>query len=102
MPSCNCRKDIEKRLTEMFQNTTPGSDHRVSLTGFSLLITDRGIEERPAMPYDTSVLVPLKKGGTKWKNSSGVMVFSYCPWCGVSLSADASTAASAKEGEVPA
>jgi hypothetical protein len=80
---CDCRKNLEDRLKELFAHKNPdGSGHRVELQGFSICLGET-VSIRAFMPYKTTAEFPLKKGGTKIKSGTGNMFFNYCPWCGV-------------------
>ena len=86
MSACTCKEDLEARLTERFaQNEPKGRDHKVTLKGYSLVLTDNTLKRVPSMPYEAYALMPLVKGGEKPKKSSGSMMFSFCPFCGVKL-----------------
>ena len=86
MSTCNCRKDIEAKLLERFKLSAPdASDHGVELQGYALVIETAGLFSKPVMPYKTSAIYPLKKGGTKLKSVTGNMILNYCPFCGASL-----------------
>lgn len=80
---CNCREEINAKITKMFIESTPKSkEHKASLLGYGIRLTDKGCVEQGYMPYETYALVPLAKGGNKPKKSTGNMFFSYCPFCG--------------------
>ena len=86
MNTCNCRKDIEAKLLERFKLSAPdASEHGVTLQGYSLVIETAGLFSKPVMPYKTSAIYPLKKGGTKLKTVTGNMILNYCPFCGARL-----------------
>ena len=80
---CNCRQELEEKLTERLIKEAPNStNHRVILMGYAMVLTDKGCVQKAYMPYETSELAPLKKGGSKPKKTTGNMFFSYCPFCG--------------------
>jgi hypothetical protein len=84
--TCDCRKDIEARLTERFKEGAPGaSGHSVELQGYGFAIVGNVLMVKPYMRYTAEAEFPLKKGGTKWKKQTGTMVFSFCPFCGVEI-----------------
>lgn len=86
MSSCDCQQRIEEKLLDRFKlSATDASDHCVELQGYALLFVDSGVISKPVMPYKTSAIYPLKKGGTKQKTVTANMIFNYCPFCGVSL-----------------
>ena len=81
--NCNCKTEIEERLTARFAESTPAaSQQRVTLKGYGLCISEDTLHERALMEYETYALVPLKSGGSKPKKTKGNMVFSFCPFCG--------------------
>lgn len=80
---CDCRKDIEVKLTERFKEAAPdATGHEVALQGYGFAIVDSVMTMKPYMPYTTAADFPMKKGGTKRKKQTGNMVFSFCPFCG--------------------
>lgn len=79
---CDCRKDIEQKLTDRFKEKSPeASGHEVKLQGYAYCFGEK-LTTRAFMPYKTTAEPPLKKGGTKIKNETGNMFFNYCPFCG--------------------
>ena len=85
--NCDCRKELNDKLTARFKEMEPtATSHKVELQGYGIGITpEGGCVSRPFMEYKTFANVPLKKGGTKPKKTSGNMFFSYCPFCGVKI-----------------
>lgn len=82
--TCNCRAEIEAKLTERFKAQSPeATDHSVSLEGYGFGISDGGVVVRAMLPYGATATFPLKKGGSKRKTVKGNMIFSYCPFCGM-------------------
>lgn len=83
---CDCRKDLETKLTERYQTQEPAArDHKVKLQGYGVVLAGNQFAERGYMPYETFALVSLKKGGEKPKKTTGSMFFSFCPFCGESI-----------------
>lgn len=81
--NCNCKKEIETNLRLRLEDTEPNSTgHKVQLMGYGLVLTENKFVSRPFMEYETFAFVPLKKGGSKPKKTTGNMFFSYCPFCG--------------------
>lgn len=82
---CECRKDIEARLLARFKEAAPeAADHKVDLQGYAFVFGEaNALEMRPYMTYKAGATYPLKKGGTKWKQQTGNMMFNFCPFCGV-------------------
>ena len=86
MSECTCRTDIEAKLLERFKESSPeATDHSVSLQGYGLVIIENRMESRPCMQIKTTASYPLKKGGSKVKESTQSMMFNYCPFCGKSV-----------------
>lgn len=80
---CNCRKDIEEKLTERFKASTPDArDHKVILDGYGFGIVNNTMVMQPYFSYTAFSYVQLKKGGEKPKKVTGNMIFTYCPFCG--------------------
>lgn len=77
---CDCRKTIEASLLERFKSAAPEAEgHGVSLLGYGYSAI-----ELAYMPYECGATYKLKKGGTKYKTTTGNMIFSFCPFCGES------------------
>lgn len=88
---CECRKDIESRLTERFVGQAPqATEHKVTLQGYAYIL-GATVSERPYMEYKATAVHPLKKGGTKAKSETGSMLFNFCPFCGVKLDTGAAS-----------
>lgn len=84
MSTCKCKIEIEGQLRERFISTAPeATEHDVELMGYTLMVTDASLESRGCMDIALQATYPLKKGGTKLKNTKQKMIFSYCPFCGV-------------------
>jgi len=82
MSNCNCRKDLEAKLTERFNQQQPQArDHKVVLQGYAICFGET-LTFRSFMPYKATATYPLKKGGEKEKNEVGNMFFAFCPFCG--------------------
>ena len=82
--NCNCKKEIEEKLTARFVESTPAAtQQKVTLKGYGLCLGENTLHERALMEYETYALMPLKSGGSKPKKTKGSMVFSFCPFCGV-------------------
>lgn len=85
--SCNCKQEIEAKLTERFKAATPDSHgHKVTLEGYGFGIVNNTMVMQPYFNYTGFSYVPLEKGGEKPKRVTGNMIFSYCPFCGEKLS----------------
>ncbi len=85
-PSCSCRKEIEAKLTERFQQAAPDArEHSVKLQGYGFALVGNRMTMRPFLNYKSQAIHPLKRGGEKSKTSIGNMMFSFCPFCGVKI-----------------
>ena len=83
--SCNCKKELEEKLTQRFKDQSPeASDHKVSLDGYGFVFVGSRMEQRGYLDVKATATYPLKKGGVKAKTTNQSMFFSYCPFCGVS------------------
>jgi hypothetical protein len=83
---CDCKKQIEAKLLEHFKASAPeAADHEIELEGYGLAVVDNTMTVRPFAPYKAAALFPLKKGGMKRNVKTGVMGFSFCPYCGEKL-----------------
>lgn len=79
---CDCRKDLEAKLTEKFRQQAPrATGHKVVLQGYAICLGE-SLYSRAFMPYKATAEHPLKKGGTKVKSEEGSMFFAFCPFCG--------------------
>ncbi len=84
--NCNCKKELEAKLTEHFKNNTPdASNHAVELKGYAIAIQENAMVQVGVMEYHATNDVPLKKGGAKRKTTKGNMTFNFCPFCGVKV-----------------
>lgn len=83
--TCNCRAELEEKLTERFKAQAPeAAEHDVSLEGYGFGIsTDCGVVQRGLMTYSAKATYTSKTGNVRRKTTKGNMVFSYCPFCGV-------------------
>lgn len=83
--SCNCKSEIEAKLLDRFKQQAPdATDHKVRLTGYTLLLGET-ITAAPYMEFEATANHPLKKGGFKEKRERQNMIFNYCPFCGASV-----------------
>ena len=82
--TCECKTEIEAKLTEHFQEQKPdASDHGVRLQGYGFAIVDNKMEMLAYMSAVHSANFTLKNGSQKTKSTTTNMFFSYCPFCGV-------------------
>lgn len=79
---CDCKKDIEDKLLERFVEQNPGTDHRVELGGYGMVIEGNLMKEKGCMSIEGSYMHTFKNGNTKRKKVSQSMFFNYCPFCG--------------------
>lgn len=87
--NCNCRKELEAKLTENFVKEAPeATGHKAKLQGYGLTFGVL-VNERSMSQVQQTALYPLKKGGTKERTTTVNMLHSYCPFCGVKQGGDA-------------
>jgi hypothetical protein len=80
---CNCKDDIEAKMTERFTKNSPeASGHEVVLDGYGLVLSGNSFVMRGCTPMKLTAIYTLKKGGTKVKTTNQSMFFNYCPFCG--------------------
>lgn len=81
--NCDCKEKIEGELLERFKKQAPeAQEHRVSMNGYAFLLIGNRFVTCPGMPFETTAVFPLKKGGTKQKTTRSTINFNYCPFCG--------------------
>lgn len=82
--NCDCKKELEAKLTARFQEQTPtATDHGVELQGYGFAMIGNAMKVLGYMHVKQSAMVPLKSGVPKLKTTTLSMFFSYCPFCGV-------------------
>ena len=80
--SCNCKTELEIKLTERFKEKVPeASNHAAKLQGYGFAIIDNSMKSMGYMEVKNTADYPLKKG-SKSKTTTMSMYFSYCPFCG--------------------
>jgi len=80
---CNCKKELEEKLTERFKEQSPSAtDHDTKLQGYGFAIVGNAMKQLGYMTAKQSAMAPLKSGVPKLKTTSLNMFFSYCPFCG--------------------
>ena len=83
--ACNCKKDIEKRVTDRYaQDLIDSKDVSASLTGYAFTF-DAGVSMKPYMPIEVSHTKSSKAGVDRKRTEKVSMFFNFCPFCGVSL-----------------
>lgn len=87
---CECRFDIEKRLTAHYAAKLPESrEVEVELMGYAITLGS-GLGITPCMPAEIRHTVTVKKtGADKRKFGKMSMFFNYCPFCGEPLKPEA-------------
>lgn len=88
---CNCKQDIETRLTARVAEQKPQVQNiRVALGGYTFPISDTlGLmPARPTLPIEVRFQAPKKAGGLKDVKESISMAANFCPFCGESLRAE--------------
>lgn len=82
---CECRKEIEARLLARFKEQNPSSaNHKVRLTGYTMLFGSDHLEERAAGLFIANHDVTAKNGNVRNRRIEQSMLFNYCPFCGKS------------------
>ena len=82
---CECRADIEAKLTKLHLEQNPtATEHSAHLMGYGFGVTgDNKLVESIHMPVELRSTVAVKKTGiAKRKVVKLSMHFSYCPFCG--------------------
>lgn len=87
---CDCRADIEKRLTAHYVPKLPDSrDLEARLMGYAITLGS-SLSVRAYMPAEIRHTVTVKKTGAEKRKTEKVnMYFSHCPFCGEKLAKDA-------------
>jgi len=79
-PECGCKADIEAKLLANFKKASPeATSHSVELLGYGFVVDGK------FMPYEAKADYRTKAGSLKTKKLKGIMVFSFCPFCGNKL-----------------
>ncbi|MFD2755693.1 hypothetical protein [Comamonas terrae] len=83
---CQCRQDIEQKLTEHYAAKLPHSrEVDAKLTGYAITL-GTGLGIKPYMAAEIRHTVTIKKtGADKRKTEKVNMYFSHCPFCGEKL-----------------
>ena len=86
---CNCRADIEKKLTEHYAPKLPESrDVEAKLMGYALTL-GKCLAIQAYMPAEIRHTVTVKRTGADKRKTEKVNIyFSHCPFCGEKLKAD--------------
>lgn len=80
---CNCKTELEQKLTERFAQAKPqASAHRVELMGYGIGIAGNTMVVMGRMEAQCSADFPTKTGVSKYRVIRQSMVFSFCPFCG--------------------
>ena len=89
--NCNCKKELEEKLTQNFKNANPEAvEHGSVIDGYGFLFVANGMEQRGFMEVKSTANFPLKNGNMKVKTLKQSMFFSYCPFCGIKVTGAAS------------
>ena len=82
--NCNCRAEIEAKLTERLINQFPDAkNHRAVLNGYGFGIIGNKMVEQGCVQINSSADHQIKKSGEyKQKKTTGSMIWSFCPFCG--------------------
>jgi hypothetical protein len=83
---CNCRADIENKLTEHYAQKLAGSkDVEANLTGYAITLGG-SLRIRAFMPAEIRHTVTTKSTGKERRKTEKInMFFSHCPFCGTPL-----------------
>ncbi len=90
MSECDCKDSIESKIKDKFAEEKRGeniSDLSASLNGYGMVIINNTLTLRPSMPIAIEFKTPLKTNASKMKRTKKELpiLFSFCPFCGVSL-----------------
>lgn len=86
---CDCRQDVEKRLTDHYAaKLGEARDVKAKLMGYAITF-GAGVGTRAYMPVEIGHTVTVKKTGEDKRKTEKVnMFFSHCPFCGEKLEKD--------------
>lgn len=87
---CNCRKDLEQKLADMFREKLPDGyqDFDAKLSGYTFLMVDGGLDEGVYLEFTGEVQVPKKTSGMKRQKIKHNVLANYCPFCGKRAAAE--------------
>lgn len=81
--NCDCEATITAKLKEnLIEQHPEATDHAARLQGYGSGIIENRVVVQGYMPYEMTMRVPVKKGGTRDKKIKGNMIFNFCPFCG--------------------
>lgn len=81
--NCNCKSEIEAKLTERHATKNPGAkNHAVKLGGYGLAIIGNRMVHQGAVEITATADHMMKSGEYKAKKTISSMVWSFCPFCG--------------------
>lgn len=92
---CNCKSEIEAGVAARYSELTGATEVQVELQGYGFGIVGNTMVMRGCMPYKVSAVHAKKSGGTYEKRKTGVMSFTFCPFCGECFDGQKSTAKAA-------
>jgi hypothetical protein len=83
--TCTCKKDLEAKLLEVFQNKEPSAaNHEAKLQGYTFVFTDDNrMKLQGCMQANLKACYTAKNGNQRDKTTKTSMLFTYCPFCGV-------------------
>ena len=86
--NCNCRSDIEQKLTERHTNAYPDAkNHKATLESYGFGVIGNTMVMHGFAKITYTADHPVKKsGGYKEKKATSAMIWSFCPFCGKSVS----------------
>ena len=82
--NCNCKADIEEKLTERHANQNPeAKNHKATIGGYGFCVVGNKMVIQGYSPITTTADHLVKKSGEyKAKKAIGNMIWSFCPFCG--------------------
>lgn len=89
--NCNCKKELEAKLTERHASQYPeAKNHKAQLGSYGMAIVNNHMDIRGISPVTFTADQLVKKSGAyKPKKISSSMFWSFCPFCGKSVKEEA-------------
>lgn len=90
MSVCECRRVAEEKLLSKLRENHPNAtNHKVILMCYGIVFDKSGqVQEKPFMPSAASYSRQQKNGKIREVKGTYNIFFSYCPFCGKSLTDD--------------
>lgn len=82
--NCNCKAELEAKLTERHAKQHPeAKNHKVTLGGYGFGVIGNKMVTQGFVPINATADHLVKKSGEyKAKKATGNMIWSFCPFCG--------------------